>query len=131
MFRLLCKLCELQITKSLYRCAKSSVWKIREAASRALLTLLSQTELTKCIELLYSNGLGAKSNRQNQTHGLLLMLYAVLLDMFPTDWETGITTINLLFKISWIGKQYVKYVTIYSFLIILVLLFQRKQMPHY
>lgn len=86
-----------------YRCAKCSVWKIREAASRALLTLLSQTELTKCIELLYSNGLGAKYSRQNHIHGLLLMLRAILLDMFPTDWGTAITTINLLFKISWIG----------------------------
>jgi len=71
------------------RCAKSSVWKIRKAASRALLTLLSQTELTKCIELLYSNGLGAKCTRQNHTHGLLLMLYAILADIFPSEWETG------------------------------------------
>lgn len=83
------------------------MWKIREAASRALVTMLSQTELTGCIELLYSNDLGAKHNRQNHTHGLLLMLYAILLDMFPTDEETGKITVNLLFKISWIGKQYV------------------------
>ena len=83
------------------------MWKIREAASRALLTLLSQTELIKCIELLYSNGLGAEHARQNHTHGLLLMLYTILLDMFPGDWDTRITTINLLLKISWIGRQYV------------------------
>ena len=83
------------------------MWKIREAASRALLTLLSQSELTRCIELLYSNGLGIEGARQNHTHGLLLMLNAILLDMFPTDWETGITAINLLYDISWIGKQYV------------------------
>lgn len=71
------------------------------------MTMLSQTELTGCIELLYSNDLGAKHNRQNHTHGLLLMLYAILLDMFPTDEEAGKITVNLLFKISWIGKQYV------------------------
>jgi len=88
------------------RCAKSSVWKTRKAASRALLKLLSQTELTKCIELLYSNGLGAKCTRQNHTHGLLLMLYEILADMSPSEWETGATTINLLLQISWIRKQY-------------------------
>ena len=82
------------------------MWKIREAASRSLLTLLSQTELTRCIELLYSNGLGAKHTRQNHTHGLLLMLKAILLDMCPTDWETGATAINLLLKISWSGRWY-------------------------
>ena len=71
------------------------------------MTVLSQTELTRCIELLYSNDLGAKCNRQNHTHGLLLMLYALLLEMFPTDWESAVTTVSLLFKISWIGKQYV------------------------
>ena len=90
-----------------YRCAKSSVWKIREAASRALLTLLSQTELTRCIELLFSNNLGAKCNRQNRTHGLLLMLHTIVMNMFPVDLETGVTTLDLLYKISWIGKQYV------------------------
>ena len=89
------------------RCAKSSVWKIREAASRALLMLSSQTELTRCIELLYSNGLGVTHTRQNHTHGLLLMLKAILLDMCPTDWETGVTAITLLLKISWIGRWYV------------------------
>ena len=103
------------------------MWKIREAASRALVTVLSQTELTRCIELLYSNDLGAKSNRQNHTHGLLLMLYAILLDTFPTDGETAVTTVNLLFKISWIGKQYVAkhYVTICSYLLLLHFLLQR------
>jgi len=77
------------------------VWKIRKAASRALLTLLSQTELTKCIELLYSNGLGAKYTRQNHTHGLLLMLYGILVNMLPTEWETGAATINLLDQMDW------------------------------
>jgi len=70
--------------------------KIRKAASRALLTPLCQTELTKYIQLLYSNGLGAKCTRQNHIHGLLLMLYAILVDMFPSEWETGVTAINLL-----------------------------------
>ena len=55
------------------------------------------------------------------------MLYAILLDTLPTDGETAVTTVNLLFKISWIGKQYVAkhYVTICSYLLLLRFLLQR------
>jgi len=80
------------------------VWKIREAAARTLLSLSSQTELTTCVDLLCSNGLANSDARQNHIHGLLLMLHVIVVEKFPKDWENLLPTLDMLLRISWIGK---------------------------